>query len=240
MTEENKKLIEKLKELAQIDTSLAGILAERKKLSAHLEREEEIVSRLKRDASAKKGLTLEKKKHYEREEKALRNEQLKLVERRKALTTLQNYKLQQAANREIDQAAKEHSVREENLLGMLDSLDSYEKQAQEIVSELGKFEERLKSNKQETTQVFEDYDQRESELHAKRQQLTEELEQQSLSLYERVRKSHPMGPIAEVKNNICSGCFMQIIPQMLIEISRGNTLVLCRGCNRILYKEAGG
>jgi len=41
--------------------------------------------------------------------------------------------------------------------------------------------------------------------------------------------------VINVKNEICMGCFMNIPPQLYIEVQRENSLILCPQCSRILY-----
>jgi predicted nucleic acid-binding Zn-ribbon protein len=41
--------------------------------------------------------------------------------------------------------------------------------------------------------------------------------------------------VAEVVNGSCSACFMALRPQMLVEVRRGEQIITCESCTRILY-----
>ena len=41
--------------------------------------------------------------------------------------------------------------------------------------------------------------------------------------------------VAEVVNGSCSACFMALRPQMLVEVKKGEQIVTCESCTRILY-----
>lgn len=41
--------------------------------------------------------------------------------------------------------------------------------------------------------------------------------------------------VAEVVNGSCSACFMSLRPQMSLEVKRGDRIITCESCTRILY-----
>ena len=41
--------------------------------------------------------------------------------------------------------------------------------------------------------------------------------------------------VAEAINRSCSACFMALRPQMMAEIRRGEDIITCDNCGRILY-----
>ena len=41
--------------------------------------------------------------------------------------------------------------------------------------------------------------------------------------------------VAEVVNGSCSACFMSLRPQMSLEVKRGDAIITCESCTRILY-----
>ncbi|MCA1557572.1 MAG: C4-type zinc ribbon domain-containing protein, partial [Acidobacteria bacterium] len=41
--------------------------------------------------------------------------------------------------------------------------------------------------------------------------------------------------LAEARNNSCSACFMALRPQVMAEVRRGEEIIICENCNRILY-----
>jgi predicted nucleic acid-binding Zn-ribbon protein len=41
--------------------------------------------------------------------------------------------------------------------------------------------------------------------------------------------------VAEARNRSCSACFMALRPQVMAEIRRGEEIITCDNCGRILY-----
>ena len=74
---------------------------------------------------------------------------------------------------------------------------------------------------------------------AERQALTVQIDAASLKLYERVHEKYMMDPVIPLKGNTCTGCFMQVGPQVHVTLSKGDALVRCPGCGRIVYLAPG-
>ena len=56
-----------------------------------------------------------------------------------------------------------------------------------------------------------------------------------LSQYERVKKRNNGVGVISVWKAVCSGCHMNIPPQLYNELQRSNDLLSCPNCNRIMY-----
>src|SRR3712207_6310508 len=41
--------------------------------------------------------------------------------------------------------------------------------------------------------------------------------------------------VADARNGSCSACFIALRPQVMAEIRRGEEIIICDNCNRILY-----
>jgi len=44
--------------------------------------------------------------------------------------------------------------------------------------------------------------------------------------------------VAEARNGACMACFMALRPQAMAQVRRGEEVVTCDNCNRILYYAA--
>ena len=58
-----------------------------------------------------------------------------------------------------------------------------------------------------------------------------------LPLYERIRKAKDGLAFVLVKGGTCQGCFMELPPQMVNELMKGDKIVTCERCSRLLYWE---
>jgi len=71
---------------------------------------------------------------------------------------------------------------------------------------------------------------------AKREEVFKTLPGNLASVYNRLAQRSRDGiAVAEVVNGSCSACFMSLRPQMALEVKRGDKIVTCESCTRILY-----
>ncbi len=224
-----------LAEISSLDGKIASVNAERKKIEQDLEKKRKTIKEYN-SSLEKAGVVLEeRRKAYNKEEKRIKEERDKLVSRRSALATFNNYKLQQAAQREVENAEKELSSQEEVLLGSLDIIEQIEKKISEI--EKVRDSETQKFNKEnleyvEHVSVLED---RIASYSEEKQSLVEKVNPAYMDIYNRVHEKYVVDPVVAVENNSCTGCFVQVSPQLIVEISRANSICKCSGCGRILY-----
>ena len=141
-----------------------------------------------------------------------------------------------AAIREADAARKAASQLETQILEQMEVLDQSEKELQERAPEVdkmrGEMETRLKEFEVQTQR-------QEAELtsaRAERERLLATLPKPMSTLYNRIAARIRDGiAVAEARNGSCTACFMALRPQMMAEVRRGDDIITCDNCNRILY-----
>ena len=69
----------------------------------------------------------------------------------------------------------------------------------------------------------------------KRAVLAKSIPADLLAQYERIRKRNNGIGVIPVWKAVCSGCHMNIPPQLYNELQRSNDLLSCPNCNRIMY-----
>jgi predicted nucleic acid-binding Zn-ribbon protein len=72
-------------------------------------------------------------------------------------------------------------------------------------------------------------------LEGKRVSLREGLPAVLLKRYEFIRQRRNGSAIAEVQEGVCLGCHMNILPQQFIDLMKGEEILQCPHCLRILY-----
>ncbi len=141
-----------------------------------------------------------------------------------------------AAIREADAARKQISALETQILEQLEQLEQAEaalnERAAEIASLNSDREARLKAFDDETGTI----DERLATARKERDEVFAGLPKQMSSLYARIRARIRDGvAVAEARNRACAACFMALRPQMMAEIRRGEDVITCDNCGRILY-----
>jgi hypothetical protein len=79
-----------------------------------------------------------------------------------------------------------------------------------------------------------DLDERER-LQTRRGEVTGVLSEPVLALYERIRTYRTGAAVTEVRDGLCTACNVRLRPQAYNEIRRGEAVLTCENCSRILY-----
>jgi uncharacterized protein len=140
-----------------------------------------------------------------------------------------------AFQHEIDfcqQEIRRHEDRILELMGESEPLEKAVKAAEADLATEKKHVEGEKAKARERTAA----DQKELDtLMAERKTVIAQMTPKIASEYERIRKGRAGVAIAEVVGGRCSKCNMQVRPQFLQELKRGDSVMICESCKRMLY-----
>ncbi len=233
-------LLVKLKELSDVDQSISRLLAERAKMQSEYDALNKQIEKLKKESAALKARSAEDKKKYEIETSRVKIEREALASRRNALATLGNYKLQQAATKEIDESERKLSEHEDTLIALLDGSEQSQKSAEDKEFALLEKEEALAEMIKDIKPTLQTLAEREGKYKAKRDELAKNIDPKVLPVYNSAWSKLAPDPLAAVKDGACDLCNYQVPAQMMIQVMQGNSIQKCRGCSRILYAEKAG
>lgn len=237
MGEVNKSVISQLIKISKLDGNLARVAAERKKLEDEIADKEKALKKADLSYRKRELAYKEKRASYDKEEKRLKQESQNLIDRRKQLTTLNNYKVQQAAEREIEATSKAIGAHEEAMLKVLDELEEEGESVAAEQKQVTEKREELDKLKTEAKETIKELNKRAEGYTREKEELLDHVPDAKLIEYNRVRKKYPTDAMVPLSGETCSGCFMTLGPQFMVKIGRAEELVRCRGCGRILYLE---
>ena len=129
------------------------------------------------------------------------------------------------------EAANEEIARLEKLI------DSKNSQKDELGAKKAELEENLKNIKSKTSSELENIGKEREEVYAKKDKLIATMNQKILAFYEKIRKWAHNTAVVPVKKQACYGCFMQINDKTFSSVIKGEDIVTCPHCGRILYKQ---
>jgi uncharacterized protein len=226
-------------QLSKLDVQIATLSAQKKKLETELAQRKQVISGHAAKRAAREKVLGEKKALCSKEEKSVKVERDRINERRAALNTLNNYKLQQAAEREIDYVAKQIGQREDLLLGLMREIETLEKEVGDVAGIIQGLEGEYSALEKESGETIKGLDEQLASLNKERTEHASHLTGQPILLaYNRIRDRFPSNPVVEVVNkDSCAGCFMKLGPQVVVQVSRQD-VVKCPGCGRILRLSA--
>ena len=151
----------------------------------------------------------------------------------------QNQKEYETAMREIDALQKQVGTLETKVVELMGSIEEVEKELESRADEINS----LDSKRDEAISTFDtELNANRAELEkesAKREQVFTTVPPQLASVYDRMAQRSRDGiAVAEVVNGSCSACNMSLRPQMNVEVKRGDKIITCENCARILYIAA--
>jgi predicted nucleic acid-binding Zn-ribbon protein len=87
----------------------------------------------------------------------------------------------------------------------------------------------------EVSSRIEELEKQRTALVEKRESLRKGLPSQLLKRYEFILRRHNGSAICEVRAGVCLGCHLNILPQQFIDLQKGEEVIQCPHCQRILY-----
>jgi uncharacterized protein len=209
------------KEIAALPKHIAEI---EKKLEGHQRR-------LEHDRAA----TVANQKDRKRLEGEIQAADQKISKLKTQMMEAKNNEQYRAFQHEIDfcqQEIRRHEDRILDLMGEFDPLEKAVKTAEASLATEKKQVEDEKSAARERTAA----DQKEIDLlTVERKKILSEMDPKIASEYERIRKGRAGVAIAEVLKGRCSKCNILLRPQFLQELKRGDSVMVCESCRRMLY-----
>lgn len=143
-----------------------------------------------------------------------------------------------ALQREIDLAKKRKIDIEEQLLTLMDKIEKKNAEKERIQKSFDADRSILEEKKaafvdqiKELEKVLEGYKGRDNKLR-------KTVDASLLSKYDRIKQNKKGLVVVECNNGVCKGCNMHIPPQLYNELVRGDRLIVCPVCQRILYIKA--
>lgn len=215
------RVSELTKEIAALPKHIAEI---ERKLEAH-------TRRLEADRSALKGNQSDRK----RLEGDIQTSEQKISKLKGQMMEAKTNDQYRAFQHEIEFCQQEIRKSEDRILELMgesEPLDKAVKAAEADLAVQKKHVEEEKSKARERTAA----DQKELDtLMAERKSIVAEMTPKIASEYERIRKGRAGVAIAEVVGGRCSKCNIQLRPQFLQELKRGDAVMVCESCKRMLY-----
>lgn len=141
----------------------------------------------------------------------------------------------QVLQREIDNNKKRLEQLEDALLKIFDEKDDQEKIVQEQTLDLEQLTSKIRSEQADIDRKCEDDRELLDTYRQQKEDIGATLSPDLLRTFDEISGTSGGLAVAEVRNEVCRGCFMNIPPQLYIEVQRGKDLILCPQCNRILY-----
>jgi len=161
------------------------------------------------------------------------NQQLQKKEARKfEVKTNEEYR---ALLKEVEYGKEQHSKMEDEILMLLDEIDTLDQSIRELGKEVQGNRAKLKSDKERMEQEEVSIGKVIKETEHDRVRLCGDLNKDVLSVYEKIRMQRAGQAVVIVQGEVCPGCHMHIPPQTVNEVLQTGEIRHCPHCRRILF-----
>ena len=152
------------------------------------------------------------------------------------LNTVKTNKEYSAIQHEILNAKAEKSGIEDDILTMMEDVDSHHQKIKECEDAAKKADEEIQNKRQAIQAAIADADARIQRIEEERTKLADTIPANLLASYERLTKGKPnTQAMAACRNFVCQGCRMSLTANTVNLLMGANKLVYCKSCGRILY-----
>ncbi|MFO7750255.1 MAG: C4-type zinc ribbon domain-containing protein [Desulfobacteraceae bacterium] len=159
----------------------------------------------------------------------------RIARSREKLRHVRTNKEYQSLQREIDDNGKKKETIETDYFVQLEAKETAEALVKEKTAAFDQLEQKIRSDQAEIETKGADDRQLLAEYKEQRDQTGKSLDPVLYEKFLEISQSSEGTAVVPVKHEVCRGCFMNIPPQLYIEVQRANSLILCPQCNRILY-----
>ena len=161
----------------------------------------------------------------------------KIKELSKKSAAIKTEKEANALKIEEDIAREQLDAANDEIIRLDKILENKEIHKKELKSEKAKQEQSLDEIKANIKTEMESLEKERMGVYDKKTKLVSQMNQKVLSFYEKIRKWAKNTAVVPVRKQACYGCFMKIYDKTYISIIKGEEIVTCPHCGRILYKE---
>lgn len=229
------KTLKTILEIQEYDMKMLRLMRLKKERQKELFNIESLREDLKKQLHEKeqeiKNLTLEINL-YENKIAEIKDKLKKLEAKQSAVKKVEEFN---ALTQEITASERERMMTEQKASDFIDKRNLEEEVLTKIKKSLETMEERSNKLEEEIKSSIKMINEEGRELKEKRDSLTSNANADVFKIYEKLLKNKKDRVIVPIENRICSGCHIALTAQHENLVRKGERLVFCEHCSRILY-----
>ncbi len=186
--------------------------------------------------NSEKDLVVQLKKQVQQKNLDLSSNEAKILELKGKLNSAASNKEFDIIKGQIEADTMANSVLEDEILELMDKIDSAEEEVQSWVRKKDQAIEDAKKTAQEFESARNSLDQEIKECQLAIADSEQIIPENMKVLFDRLVRSHSAGALATVEGKYCSACNVLIERQLQVELNSGR-FVFCKSCGRLLYLD---
>lgn len=217
-------------QIKKLDDELANSHAEILKRQASIaEKKEKII---------KHGSTIENAENRRKElEAEIETEVTRIKDRQSKLMNVQTNREYQSLLKEIEETKKSNKRREEEIVLLMEQVESLQKKVSEQGNVCKSEEQLLSEIEEKITLLSQETLEKKGKLEKNREQQVKKIPDNLRRRYDQLLDKRNGLAITGVINGVCQGCFMNIPAQQFNEVLKGEQLLFCPTCQRMMFHQ---
>lgn len=168
-------------------------------------------------------------------ERDIEEDDFKVKKSKNKLMMVENTKEYHAVLREVDNLEKTNRMREEERVTISEELALQEKEFAELKEKVDTLAADIQQKKASYGEQVEASQKRLNDLSKKREKAGKSVPLPIMGRYNFIRSRISNPVIVPVSNGVCNGCHISIPPQSYIELQKGQQILSCPNCQRLIY-----
>jgi predicted nucleic acid-binding Zn-ribbon protein len=165
----------------------------------------------------------------------LKSSEVKIEDYKNKLNASQSNREYQALKDQIAASEMAGSVLQDEILEILEKIDSHKRDQTDAETNLAKTKEDLAKFAAQVKEAEAGLQSEFTRVESMLKEAESGLPPDLMVAYERIVKSKGADALAEVENDSCNGCYQQCTPNMQSDLRLGKP-VFCKSCGRLLYE----
>lgn len=178
------------------------------------------------------------KKDRREKEREIEEEREKVERAKSKLMSIKTNKEYYAMLKEIEGTKRANTAREDELLAILARYEETEKRMAEFKAELDEVSGRYRERMVDVEAKMAGFDKDIALLAARKAEVARGIDASLARRFEMIFDRRDGIAIVPARNQSCTGCHMNLSPQLFNLLQRDDRIHTCPNCNRILYYEA--
>jgi uncharacterized protein len=168
----------------------------------------------------------------------LEDEAAKIKDRQTKLMNVQTNREYQSLLKEIEDSKKANKDKEEETMHIMEQEETLQEKIDELTNLVQAEEGLLAEEQEKITKLTAAIVTKKKKIEKSRNTQAKKITASLKNRYEQLRDRRNGIAIVGVTNGVCQGCFMNIPPQQYNEVLRGDDLISCPTCQRMMYFQA--
>ena len=222
-------------QLQKLDLEIDKNRKKKGKLSFEIEGEHKKIAEVEKDLFQKQNILRHTQIKKREKERKIEEIDLLLAKHEEEKYKVKSKEEFSALEKEISQVEEEKEKVEDFLLELMEK-------EEELVQNLPFLEVKVKQIRKDCQKKgnilkldLDNVIHRIRQLENSREKIISQLDSIFFQRYEQLRKTREGLAVVSVKNGICDGCNVRISPSLMARVRRGEEIVCCENCSRILY-----